>query len=150
MGIASSTAARITVRVQADAFDPWRVLDEHSSGAPGSIGATVVFVGTLRDFNHGEKVSAMSLEHYPGMTEKYLHTVCVEAAARWAVDDVLVIHRFGELRPGDPIVLVAVSSAHRNEAFAACRYVIDELKTRAPFWKKEETSSGARWVLPSD
>ena len=148
MGIASSTAARITVRVQADPFEPWRVLDEHSSGAPGSVGATAVFVGTLRDFNHGENVTAMTLEHYPGMTEKYLHAVCVEAAARWALDDILVIHRFGELLPGDPIVLVSVSSAHRDAAFAACRYIIDELKTRAPFWKKEATRNEERWVRP--
>lgn len=148
MGTASTTAARIIVRVLADAFDPWRVLGEHPPVVAGRVGATTVFVGTLRDFNQGDKVSAMALEHYPGMTEKYLHTVSVEAAARWTLDDVLVIHRFGELLPGDPIVLVAVSSAHRDNAFAACRYIIDELKTRAPFWKKESIGNSARWVTP--
>ncbi len=150
MGIASTTAARVAIRVQGDAFDPWQILARHAPARHGSVGATAVFVGTLRDFNQGDKVAAMTLEHYPGMTEKYLHTVCAEAAARWTLDDVLLIHRFGELRPGDPIVLVAVSSAHRDEAFAACRFVIDELKTRAPFWKKERIGAGERWVAPTD
>jgi len=136
--------------VQADAFDPWQALAEHTPGPPGSTGATAVFVGTLRDFNQGNKVAAMTLEHYPGMTEKCLHAVCAESAGRWALNDILVIHRFGDLLPGDPIVLVAVSSAHRDDAFAACRYIIDELKTRAPFWKKERTDSGERWVAPTD
>lgn len=149
MGTPAAMTTPITVRVQADALDPWRVLNEHPAGPPGSIGATAVFVGTLRDFNQGEKVAAMTLEHYPGMTEKYLRAVCSEAAGRWALSDILVIHRFGELSPGEPIVLVAVSSAHRDDAFAACRYIIDELKTRAPFWKKEKTAEGERWVAPA-
>lgn len=150
MGIASTTAARITVRVQAEPFDPWQTVAKHRPGLPASVGATTVFVGTLRDFNQGDRVTAMTLEHYPGMTEKYLHTVCAEAATRWALDDLLVVHRFGELRPGDPIVLVSVSSAHRDEAFAACRYVIDELKSRAPFWKKERIEAGERWVASAE
>jgi molybdopterin synthase catalytic subunit len=107
-----------------------------------------VFVGTLRDFNQGDAVQAMTLEHYAPMTQKHLERLAEEALARWPIEDVLVIHRYGELRPNDPIVCVAVWAAHRDSALDACRYLIDELKTRAPFWKQELTPQGRRWVAP--
>ena len=110
------------------------------------IGAIASFVGLARDSNDGSGVQAMTLEHYPGMTEKALVTLVDEACTRWALLDVTVIHRVGRLLPGDRIVFVAVSSAHRGEAFAACEFIMDYLKTQAPFWKKEETPEGGRWV----
>jgi len=106
----------------------------------------VTFTGTVRDVNEGDAVGALTLEHYPGMTEKALEAIVDEAHARFAVRRILVIHRVGTLAPGDPIVLVAVTGAHRGEAFDACRFVMDYLKTRAPFWKKERTPAGERWV----
>jgi molybdopterin synthase catalytic subunit len=140
----------MAIRVQAGAFDPWREVAAYESVHPallaGKAGAAAVFVGSMRDFNQGEAVSAMALEHYPGMTEAYLEKISQEARQRWTLLDTLVIHRHGPLTPAEPIVLVAVWSAHREDAFAACRYLIDELKTRAPFWKREETPGGGRWV----
>ncbi len=112
----------------------------------GRVGAVASFIGTVRDVNDGAGVATMTLEHYPGMTEKALEAICVDARSRWDVLDALVIHRFGELRPTDQIVLVAVTSALRGEAFAACQYIMDYLKTEAPFWKKEATAQGERWV----
>jgi molybdopterin synthase catalytic subunit len=105
-----------------------------------------VFVGSVRDLNEGRPVSAMTLEHYPGMTERELARIEQEARARWPLLDTLVVHRYGRLAPGDRIVLVAVASAHRDAAFDACRFLIDWLKTKAPFWKAEETDAGRRWV----
>ena len=137
------------IRISAEAFDPWQEIVCHQAGQPGLVGkygATAVFVGTMRDFNQGEAVQAMMLEHYAPMTQKHLEQVAAEAASRWPIADMLVIHRYGELRPDEPIVLVACWAAHRDSAFAACRYVIDELKTRAPFWKQELTGKGRRWV----
>jgi len=137
------------IRLSPGAFDPWQEIVRHQEGQAGQagrFGATAVFVGTLRDFNQGAGVRAMTLEHYPGMTEKHLQQVATEAASRWPIEDLLVIHRYGELCPGEPIVCVAAWAAHRDPAFAACRYVIDELKTRAPFWKQELTEEGRRWV----
>lgn len=110
------------------------------------IGAVAIFIGTVRDLNEGSEVKAMTLEHYPGMTEKALQDIIDQAKRRWDLKDALVIHRVGLLRPQDQIVLVAVSSAHRGEAFAACEFIMDYLKTLAPFWKKEDTPHGARWV----
>jgi len=140
----------MTVSVRDSGFDPWeelRLYQESSLGMRrGGYGATAVFVGTLRDFNEGADVHAMTLEHYPGMTERHLEVISQEAARRWEILDSLVVHRVGELRPNDPIVLVAVWAAHRAAAFAACRYLIDELKGRAPFWKREATDRGGRWV----
>lgn len=140
----------MTIRVQAEAFDPWALLSayqaEHARDWAGHYGATAVFVGSLRDFNQGQSVTGMTLEHYPGMTETYLEKISAEAGARWPLLGTLVVHRYGPLAPGEPIVLVAVWSAHREAAFSACRYLIDELKTRAPFWKQEATSAGMRWV----
>lgn len=110
------------------------------------VGAVAAFVGTVRDMNDGAGVTGMELEHYPGMTEKALEDIVAQAKARWGIVDALVIHRVGPLKPLDQIVLVAVTSAHRGEAFAACEFIMDYLKTQAPFWKKEQTSQGARWV----
>ena len=110
------------------------------------VGAVCCFVGLVRDRNEGEQVASMELEHYPGMTEKALAALVDDACSRWPLLDVTVIHRVGRLLPGDPIVLVAVASQHRGEAFAACEFIMDYLKTQAPFWKKEETTEGDRWV----
>src|SRR5574340_1097875 len=133
------------IRVQNDRFDAGAEMAAMSQGRT-DIGALANFVGLARDLNEGSGVQAITLEHYPGMTEKALAAVVEEAAARWALLDVTVIHRVGRLLPGDPIVLVAVASMHRGEAFAACEFIMDDLKTRAPFWKKEETPAGTRWV----
>ncbi len=110
------------------------------------VGAVASFVGLVRDVNDGSGVSEMTLEHYPGMTEKALEAIVAEAKARWDIYAVRVIHRVGRLLPCDRIVFVAVSSAHRGEAFAACEFIMDYLKTKAPFWKREVTPDGARWV----
>ena len=115
-------------------------------GDDGRVGAVAAFIGTVRDLNEGSGVAAMTLEHYPGMTEKSLAAICDQARSRWDILDTLVIHRVGELRPTDQIVLVAVTSAHRGEAFGACEFIMDYLKTEAPFWKKERTPRGERWV----
>ncbi|MEW6415156.1 MAG: molybdopterin synthase catalytic subunit MoaE [Pseudomonadota bacterium] len=131
--------------VQSESFDLGAEVDAMRAGRT-DIGAIASFVGLARDMNDGSGVTAMTLEHYPGMTEKALSKLVDDANARWALLDVTVIHRIGRLLPGDPIVLVAVASAHRGEAFAACEFIMDFLKTQAPFWKKEETPEGARWV----
>jgi molybdopterin synthase catalytic subunit len=133
------------VRVQTEDFDVGRELAA-LRGADRSVGAVAAFVGTVRDVNDDATVATMTLEHYPGMTEKALAAIVDDAKSRWAIADALVIHRVGALQPADQIVLVGVTSAHRGEAFAACEFIIDYLKTRAPFWKKEETPDGARWV----
>jgi molybdopterin synthase catalytic subunit len=109
-------------------------------------GAVVFFVGRVRDLNEGDDVHAMTLEHYPGMTEKSLHTIVEQAQQRWPLNRVRVIHRVGELRPADQIVFVAVTSPHRNAAFEGAQFIMDYLKTQAPFWKKETVESGSRWV----
>jgi len=110
------------------------------------IGAIVTFVGLMRDFNEGDDVSSLFLEHYPGMTESVLEDIREQAMQRWSLNQVRIVHRVGELAPSDQIVFVGVSSAHRGEAFAACEFVMDFLKTQAPFWKREQTSKGQRWV----
>jgi molybdopterin synthase catalytic subunit len=134
-----------TVRVQAEDFDLSQELARLRAG-DARVGGIVSFVGTVRDMNEGSRVAALELEHYPGMTEQALAAVLARAEARWPVYHTLVIHRVGPLQPLDQIVLVAVAAAHRGEAFAACEYIIDYLKTEAPFWKKEQTPQGARWV----
>lgn len=136
---------QIKVRVQTEAFDLGTEVDAIRRGRT-DIGAIASFVGLARDMNEGSGVAAMTLEHYPGMTEKTLAALVDDACSRWALLDVTVIHRVGRLLPGDPIVLVAVASTHRGDAFAACAFIMDYLKTRAPFWKKEETAAGERWV----
>jgi molybdopterin synthase catalytic subunit len=133
------------IRVQAEDFDPGAECAAMTRGRT-DIGAVASFVGLVRDANDGAGISRMTLEHYPGMTEKSLAEIVEEACGRWQVIDVTVIHRVGELKPGDNIVLVVVASAHRGDAFAACEFIMDYLKTRAPFWKKEETPQGGRWV----
>ncbi len=135
----------MTVRVQTEDFDLSTEIAMLRKQAP-KVGAVVTFLGTVRDLNEGEHVAEMELEHYPGMTEKSLEAIVAQARARWNIFDALVIHRVGPLKPLDQIVLVAVTSAHRGEAFDACEFIIDYLKTEAPFWKKEQTPSGARWV----
>ncbi len=133
------------VRVQAEPFDAGREIAALTDGRR-DVGAVATFVGLVRDLSEGDAVSRMTLEHYPGMTEKALEEICAEASRRWDVLDMRIVHRVGTLEPGDAIVLVAVSSAHRGEAFAACEFLMDYLKTRAPFWKKEATPAGERWV----
>jgi molybdopterin synthase catalytic subunit len=133
------------VRVQTADFDAGLELAALRGSDP-RVGAVASFIGTMRDVNDAATVATMTLEHYPGMTEKALDAIVAEARARFDILDALVVHRVGELRPADQIVLVAVTSAHRGDAFDACRFIMDYLKTRAPFWKKEVTSEGARWV----
>ena len=135
----------MTVRVQTEDFDAGAEIAGLRRGDP-KVGAVAVFIGVARDVNDGAAVATLSLEHYPGMTEKALDGIVAEARARWRLIDALVIHRVGALRPTDQIVLVAVTSEHRGDAFAACEFIMDYLKTRAPFWKKEATTEGERWV----
>jgi molybdopterin synthase catalytic subunit len=133
------------VRVQQHDFDLSTEVARLRADNP-RVGAVVTFVGAVRDLNEGASVAEMELEHYPGMTEQSLADIVDQACARWPLSGALVIHRVGPLKPMEQIVLVAVSSAHRGEAFAACEFIIDYLKTDAPFWKKEQTPEGARWV----
>lgn len=133
------------ITIQAEPFDPCAEQDALRVGNP-QIGALVAFVGLMRDINEGDEVRGMHLEHYPGMTEKALEDIVAEARQRWDLGAVRVVHRVGDLLPEDPIVLVAVTSRHRGEAFRGCEFIIDYLKTRAPFWKKEQTADGERWV----
>ncbi|TFW32280.1 molybdenum cofactor biosynthesis protein MoaE [Massilia horti] len=133
------------VRVQAGDFDLGQELARLRAG-DARVGGVVSFLGTVRDMNDGAAVAAMELEHYAGMTERALEEIAERASARWPLFSVLIIHRVGPLKPLDQIVLVAVAAAHRGEAFAACEFIIDYLKTDAPFWKKEQTPQGARWV----
>jgi molybdopterin synthase catalytic subunit len=134
-----------TIQVQQQPFD---IALEHQrmQGDRTDIGAIASFVGICRAANDGANVLGMELEHYPGMTERALAKIVQAACARWALQDVTVIHRFGTLRPGEGIVLVLTASAHRADAFAACEFIMDYLKTEAPFWKKETTQLGDRWV----
>jgi molybdopterin synthase catalytic subunit len=133
------------VRIQHEDFDVGCEIARLRAGNP-KIGAIASFVGVVRDVNDGESVAELTLEHYPGMTEKALGQIIEDVRGRWEVIDVLVIHRIGTMKPTDQIVLVVVTSAHRGAAFAACEFLMDYLKTRAPFWKKERTPEGDRWV----
>ena len=133
------------VRVQEAAFEPGAEIAALAAGRR-DVGAVATFIGVVRDCNDGDVVGRMTLEHYPGMTERALEAICEEAGARWSLIDMRVVHRVGPLEPGDPIVFVGVSSAHRGDAFAACEFIMDYLKTKAPFWKREETPDGPRWV----
>jgi molybdopterin synthase catalytic subunit len=135
----------VTVKIQAADFDVSAEIAALRRGNP-KIGAIASFVGVVRDVNEGNAVAEMSLEHYPGMTEKAIEEIIGQARGRWNIYDALVIHRVGRLKPTDQIVLVVVTSAHRGEAFASCEFIMDYLKTRAPFWKKEQAGGGARWV----
>ena len=142
---AANGAALAEVAVQTADFDLSAEIAALRRANP-RVGAVVSFVGTVRDLNDGQAVAVMELEHYPGMTEKALEGIVEQARTRWPLAGVRVVHRVGPLKPMDQIVLVAVGAAHRGEAFAACEFIIDYLKTDAPFWKKEQTPAGARWV----
>ena len=134
------------IRVQTEDFDPGLELEQLRSRNNGQAGAMVSFTGLVRNLNEGEAISQLTLEHYPGMTEKALGKIETEACKRWNLIDAVIIHRVGPLQPNDRIVFVAASSAHRKDAFQACEFMIDTLKTDAPFWKQEDTSAGTRWV----
>lgn len=136
---------KTTIRVSHDDFDAGAEIRAAAARSPAS-GAVASFVGIVRNHNDGESILGMSLEHYPGMTEKALEGIFAKARERWSLDDVTVIHRVGDLKLGDQIVLCLVCAAHRREAFEACEYIMDWLKTEAPFWKKEQTAAGSRWV----
>ncbi|MEI7607418.1 MAG: molybdenum cofactor biosynthesis protein MoaE [Rhodospirillaceae bacterium] len=135
----------MSVRVQSEDFDVGRELEHLAQGRPG-VGAVVSFVGLVRDMVGGEPLLALELQHYPGMTERELTVIEAEARRRWPLEETLIVHRHGRLLPGDRIVLVAVASGHRGAAFEACQFLIDWLKTRAPFWKLEQTAAGSHWV----
>lgn len=135
----------MTVRVQTQDFDAGFEISQLRNTRKDT-GAVVSFIGQVRDLNEGDTVSLLTLEHYPGMTEKALEAIVSQAQSRWDIFDSVVIHRVGTLHPTDQIVFVAVSSAHRGEAFKACEFIMDYLKTEAPFWKKEVTNQGERWV----
>ncbi|MCU7834313.1 MAG: molybdenum cofactor biosynthesis protein MoaE [gamma proteobacterium symbiont of Taylorina sp.] len=138
------------VIIDSEAFDPWKSLNDYQKNMPqlnGLYGATAVFVGTMRDFNEGDNVSEMFLEHYPGMTERHLEKICQQTADEYQLLESLVIHRVGIIQTNDPIVLVAVWTTHRKQAFEACREIMEDLKSKAPFWKKEQLNNGQnRWV----
>lgn len=138
----------LRVSVQVEDFS---VNDEYAALSTGtSTGAVVTFIGKVRDMNLGDNVIGLSLEHYPGMTEKALSEICNEAEKRWPIQGMRVIHRIGDMDIGDQIVFVGISSAHRGAAFEACEFVMDYLKTKAPFWKKERTTEATRWVESRD
>jgi len=137
------------IRVQREDFDLGAELAALTAGNP-KVGGLAVFVGLVRDLSGSSEIGAMTLEHYPGMTERMLEEIEAEAQERWPLEASLVVHRYGRLEPGDQIVLVATASAHREAAFEACQFLIDWLKTKAPFWKLEETAQGSRWVEARD
>ncbi len=135
----------MTIKVQAEDFDAGAEIAKISAVST-NVGGVCSFLGLVRDADDGKSITAMTLEHYPGMTEKQLAKIEAEAHERWPLDDTLIIHRYGRLEPGDQIVLVVTASAHRKAAFEACEFLIDWLKTKAPFWKSEETPDGTSWV----
>ena len=140
----------MNIELRAAPFEPLVELARYQSGLDesqrGQYGATAILIGTMRDANDGATVSGLTLEHYPGMTERYLQRSVASAFQQWPLLDVLLIHRVGALQPNDPMVLVAVWAAHRAAAFAGCRFLMEELKSNAPFWKREDTAAGPRWV----
>ena len=140
----------MTVQLLATSFDPWQALSTYQQQHPalaGKHGAVSVFVGSMRDFNLGDNVNAMYLEHYPGMTEQQLQEICDQAAAQWVLLDTLILHRIGDILPNETIVLTAAWASHRGDAFDACRFIMEALKTRAPFWKKETLTSGEQRLV---
>jgi len=136
------------IEIRSSSFNPWDEIKLHQLklNREGLYGATASFVGTMRDFNEDKHVQSMTLEHYPGMAEKHLEKICKDAHQQWELIETLVIHRVGEIKIADPIVLVCVWSAHRAEAFDACRFIMEDLKSKAPFWKQESSPDGKRWV----
>ncbi len=144
-----SPGASVKIILTKTEFDPWAEIKTFQTNSPhirGKHGATATFVGTMRDFNEGDTVTMMTLEYYPGMTEKHLEKIVAEAEKQWNFLDCLVVHRVGDILPNDPIVLVSVWSSHRGAAFDACRFIMEQLKSKAPFWKKEHTENSVRWV----
>ena len=137
------------IRVQTEDFDIGAEISRMTAGNT-EIGGLASFVGLVRDYAGDEKISSMTLEHYPGMTEKQLAKLEAEARERWELQDVLIVHRYGTLNPGDRIVLVVTASAHREASLESCQFLIDWLKTKAPFWKLEDRESGAQWVESRD
>ena len=140
----------MTIKICSSLFEPYRELQAYENDNTlnsGSVGATSIFIGTMRDFNEGSNVIGMTLEHYPGMTEKQLANIVIDAQKQWQLIDTLIIHRVGDLLPNEAIVLVAVWSSHRGDAFDASRFIMEALKSKAPFWKKERLNqSNERWV----
>jgi molybdopterin synthase catalytic subunit len=134
------------IRVQEAAFDPGTELSAFARSCGRDTGGVASFTGLVRDSGNGPRLLAMTLEHYPGMTERQLELIAAEASTRWPLTAALIIHRYGRMLPGEPIVLVATASAHRRAALEACEFLIDWLKTKAPFWKLEETEASAEWV----
>ncbi len=129
-------------------FNPWQLIEQYQQKMQqaGKFGATASFIGSMRDFNEGQQVDGMTLEYYPGMTDKHLEDICKAACDKWDLIDTLLMHRVGEIKIADPIVMVAVWSEHRKDAFEACRFIMEDLKSKAPFWKQESTADGKRWV----
>jgi molybdopterin synthase catalytic subunit len=140
----------VKVKICAETFDPWREIQSYQEIVgrnSGKFGATSIFIGTMRDYNEGVSVQSMVLDYYPGMTEKQLEKIIADAAKQWQIIDAAVVHRVGEIQSDEPIVLVAVWASHRGDAFDACRFIMEALKSTAPFWKKEQLASGqTRWV----
>jgi molybdopterin synthase catalytic subunit len=140
----------VQVKICPAAFNPWQEIEDYQYaviGANRGFGATTIFIGTMRDYNEGVGVQRMTLDYYPGMTERQLEKIIADAGERWQLIDAFIVHRVGEILPDDTIVLVAVWSAHRGDAFDACRFIMEALKSTAPFWKKELLQSGqTRWV----
>ncbi len=136
------------IEIRAKSFNPFAEIQQYQEQMQknGQFGAMASFIGSMRDFNEGESVREMQLEHYPGMTEKHLTDICMQASDKWDVIDILVLHRIGHIEIGAPIVLVCVWSAHRAAAFDACRFIMEDLKSKAPFWKQETLEQGKRWV----
>ncbi len=139
------------IKLTTEQIDPWSLIAEYEQSLkgrlPGMTGACTSFIGTMRDFNEGDQVKGMSLEHYPGMTEKHLEQVCEKAQQKWELLDTYITHRVGELTPDDAIVVVAVWSSHRKDAFEACRFIMEELKSNVPLWKREILNNdSSRWV----
>lgn len=143
----------MAVYLRERAFDPWQEIQRHLATQPAlrvQAGANAVFVGSMRELNQGHTVTAMTLEHYPAMTARYLTDACARVAVAHPILDTLVVHRVGTVAPSETLVLVAVWAAHRAPAFSACRELMEDLKRRAPFWKREETAAGPRWVAAED
>jgi molybdopterin synthase catalytic subunit len=137
----------MSIFIRNEAFDPWQEIQHYQTLIKSGYGATSIFIGTLRDFNDGDTVKAMTLDYYPGMTEKQLEKIVANAKQQWAVLDALVVHRVGDILPNEPIVLVSVWTTHRGDAFDASRYIMEALKSYAPFWKKERLITNEdRWV----
>jgi len=136
----------LKIVIQNEPFEPYLTISKYQKSLDKQYGGAVTFVGTMRDFNEGEAVNSLFLEHYPGMTEKQIQQICEQAKEKWKVVDLIVIHRIGLIHPEETIVVIGVWSEHRSDAFNACRFIINELKTRAPFWKCEQIGDKKKWI----